>query len=71
MEKYVLIKMGNEEKESMQLKIDHVKEEITDLEMKNIVNILEETEIFTGKKGPLNIGVEAKLVEINYREFDL
>lgn len=71
MDRYLLMKFGNDFNEKFQLKVDHIRNDLDSTMVKATTDTIAESSIFAGKKGALNKAIEAKVVEIKYTDFDI
>ena len=71
MDRYLLMKFGNDFNEKFQLKVDHIKNDLDGVMVKAATDTIATSNIFMGKKGSMNKAIEAKVVEINYTDFEV
>ncbi|WP_300410882.1 DUF2922 domain-containing protein [Lagierella sp.] len=71
MAKYLSMKFSNEAKDSGIVRLDYIREDLTDEDVKSAVESILGNNLLVGKNGPLNQAVEAKVVETTYKEFNI
>ncbi len=71
MNRYLLFKLSNDADERLQVKVDHIRNDIDQDGVKTVADIISASNVFIGKKGIMNKAIEAKIVEITYTEFDV
>lgn len=71
MEKYLLMKFSNSHGETTQLKVDNIKEDLTDDIVKKSMENIANSFVLSGKKALTDKVKEAKIVEIKYTEFNV
>lgn len=71
MEKYLLMKFSNSQGETTQLKVDNIKEDLTDDIVKKSMENIATSFVLSGKKALTDKVKEAKIVEIKYTEFNI
>lgn len=71
MDRYLLFKLVNDLDESLQIKVDHIKTDIAQEDVKDVADKISSLNVFMGKKGLMSKTVEAKIVETTYTEFEV
>lgn len=71
MAKYLSMKFKNANNDKGSVRLDFIREDLTDELVKNAVTAIVENKVLMGKKGILDQAVEAKVVETTYREFNI
>lgn len=71
MNRYLLFKLANDADERLQVKVDHIKSDIVQEDVKDVADKISSSNVFMGKKGIMTKTVEAKIVEITYTEFEV
>lgn len=71
MAKYLTMKFKNEQDDRAVVRLDYIKEDLTDEQVKNAVIAIVDNKVLKGKRGILDQAVEAKVVETTYKEFNI
>ncbi|QQK08219.1 DUF2922 domain-containing protein [Miniphocaeibacter halophilus] len=71
MNSYLMLKFANELDETLQLRVDNIKNGLTDEVVKAAIVNIAESNALQGKKGTMTKAVEAKVVETTYTEFNI
>lgn len=71
MDKVLELKIGNDAKETVTLRVNDLKETITDLEIQTGIANIAASGVFAKGMGVLNIPLSARIIETSYREFEI
>lgn len=71
MNSYLMLKFANDFDETMQLRVDNIKNDLTDEVVKTAVSNIADSNVLQGKISTMNKAIEAKIVKTTYTEFDI
>lgn len=71
MAKYLSMKFKNDHNDSGIVRLDYIKEGLTDEKVKAAVVAIASTKVLEGKRGVLDQAVQARVVETTYQDFNI
>lgn len=71
MAKYLSMKFKNELNDSGMVRLDYIKDDLNDEQVKAAVTAIVDNKVLVGKKGVLDQAVQARVVETTYQEFNI
>ncbi|WP_237036834.1 DUF2922 domain-containing protein [Mediannikoviicoccus vaginalis] len=71
MAKYLSMKFKNELNDSGMVRLDYIKDDLNDEQVKAAVTAIVDNKVLVGKKGVLDQAVQARVVETTYQDFSI
>ena len=71
MAKYLSMKFKNELNDSGMVRLDYIKDDLNDEQVKAAVTAIVDNKVLVGKNGLLDQAVQARVVETTYQEFNI
>ena len=71
MAKYLSMKFKNELNDSGMVRLDYIKDDLNDEQVKAAVTAIVDNKVLIGKKGVLDQAVQARVVETTYQDFNI
>lgn len=71
MAKYLSMKFKNELNDSGMVRLDYIKDNLNDEQVKAAVTAIVDNKVLVGKKGVLDQAVQARVVETTYQDFNI
>lgn len=71
MAKYLSMKFKNELNDSGMVRLDYIKDDLNDEQVKAAVTAIVDNKVLVGKKGVLDQAVQARVVETTYQDFNI
>ena len=65
------MKFKNELNDSGMVRLDYIKDDLNDEQVKAAVTAIVDNKVLVGKKGVLDQAVQARVVETTYQEFNI
>ena len=71
MTKYLSMKFKNELNDSGMVRLDYIKDDLNDDQVKAAIKAIVDNKVLVGKKGVLDQAVQARVVETTYQDFNI
>ena len=71
MAKYLSMKFKNELNDSGMVRLDYIKDDLNDEQVKAAVTAIVDNKVLVGNKGVLDQAVQARVVETTYQDFNI